>query len=86
MKNKILKMPTQDDIIMMKRRTPKKIELPNGQVFFAWFKKVTTDHLLANIRMRRRYRQRPVPRGRRFRCQAVQRGQGLIWSKKMRIT
>ena len=35
MKNKILKMPTHDDIIMMKHRTPKKIELPNGQVFFA---------------------------------------------------
>ena len=35
MKNKILKMPTQDNIILMKRRITKKIELPNGRVFFA---------------------------------------------------
>ena len=36
------------------------------------------DHLPANIRMRRHYRQRAAPWGRqRHHCQAVQRGQGL---------
>ena len=44
-------MPTRDNIIMMKCRTPKKIELPDGWVFFARSKRVMRDHLPANIRM-----------------------------------
>ena len=71
-------MPTRDNIIMMEHRTPKKIELLDGWVFFAWSKKVRRDHLSANIRMRQRYRQRAACRGRQRHChQVVQRGQGL---------
>ena len=62
----------------MKRETPKKVTLPNGRTFVARYERVTRDHLPANIRLERPYKQRAAPRGRRRRRpQRVQQGGSL---------
>ena len=57
-------MPKRDRIIMMKGETPKRVTLPNGRNFVARYKRVKHDHLPANIRLERRYKQRAMPHGR----------------------
>ena len=57
-------MPTRDTIIMMKRVTPKRINLPNGRTFVARYERVTLDKLSANIRLRQPYKQRTALRDR----------------------
>ena len=42
---------------MMKRETPKRVTLPNGRTFIARYERVTRDHLPANIRLERPYKQ-----------------------------
>ena len=59
----------------MKRETPTKVTLPNGRTFVV---RVTRDHLPANIRLERPYKQRAAPRGRCCRRpQRVQQGGSL---------
>ena len=58
---------------MQKLNVPKRVTLPNGRTFVARYKRISRDDLPLNIRMRRTYRQRAAPRGRRRR----QRGQGI---------
>ena len=78
-------MPTRDNVIMLKRDCPKRVALPNGRTFLACYKHVTRDHLPANVRMRRCYRQRDAPLKRRRRLR--QRGRGfssiLKFAKKL---
>ena len=50
---------------MIKRANPKRVQLPNGRVFYAKYKRVARDALPKNIRIRRKYKQRAAPRGRR---------------------
>ena len=52
---------------MMKLNIPKRVTLPNGSTFVASFKRIPRDQLPPSIVMRRTYRQRVVPRGRRYR-------------------
>ena len=59
---------------MEKLNVPKRVTLPNGRTFVARYKCISRDNLPLNIRMRRTYRQRAAPRGRRRR----QRGQGIF--------
>ena len=59
---------------MEKLNVPKRVTLPNGRTFVAQYKRISRDNLPLNIRMRRTYRQRAAPRGRRRR----QRGQGIF--------
>ena len=59
---------------MEKLNVPKRVTLPNGRTFVARYKRISWDDLPLNIRMRRTYRQRAAPRGRRRR----QRGQGIF--------
>ena len=59
---------------MEKLNVPKNVTLPNGRTFVARYKRISRDDLPLNIRMRRTYRQRAAPRGRRRR----QRGQGIF--------
>ena len=59
---------------MEKLNVPKRVTLPNGRTFVARYKRISRDELPLNIRMRRTYRQRAAPRGRRRR----QRGQGIF--------
>ena len=60
---------------MQKLNIPKRVTLPNGRTFVARYKRISRDDLPLNIRMRRTYRQRAAPRGRRRRRQ---RGQGIF--------
>ena len=59
---------------MEKLNVPKRVTLPNGRTFLARYKRISRDDLPLNIQMRRVYRQRAAPRGRRRR----QRGQGIL--------
>ena len=59
---------------MEKLNLPKRVTLPYGRTFVARYKRISRDDLPLNIRMRRTYRQRAAPRGRRRR----QRGQGIF--------
>ena len=51
-------MTRRDNIAMIKRDHPNIVTLPNWRTFSVRHKLVTRDHLLANAKMRRRYKQR----------------------------
>ena len=70
-------MPPRNNIVMIKRENPKRVELPNGRVFYAKYKRVDRDALPPNIRIMRRYKQRAAPKGKRRRRRAGQRGRGF---------
>ena len=64
-------MPPRNNIVMIKRQNPKRVDLPNGRTFYAKYKRVDRDALPPNIQIRRRYKQRAAPRGRRRRRRAA---------------
>ena len=70
-------MPPRNNIVMIKRENPKRVELPNGRIFYAKYKRVDRDALPPNIRIMRRYKQRAAPKGKRRRRRAGQRGRGF---------
>ena len=70
-------MTRRNNIVLIKRENPKRVDLPNGRTFYAKYKRVTRDQLPPNIQIRRRYRQRAAPRGRRRRRPAQQGGRGF---------
>ena len=61
---------------MEKLNVPKRVTLPNGRTFVARYKRISRDDLPLNIVMRRTYRHRAAPRGRRRRQR--QGGQGIF--------
>ena len=63
-------MPPRDNIVLIKRENPKRVQLPNGRVFYAKYKRVGRSLLPGNVRIQRKRR---APRGRRNR----QRGRGF---------
>ena len=60
-------MPPRDRIIMIKRRTPKRVTSPDGRTFLARYKRATRNDLPPNINLIRPYKQRAAPKGRRRR-------------------
>ena len=56
---------------MHKLDTPKTVTLPNVRTFLARYKYISRSQLLANIVLKRTYRQRAVPRERRTRQRSV---------------
>ena len=72
-------MPPRNNIVMIKRQNPKRVNLPNDRTFYAKYKRVDRDALPPNIQIRRRYKQRAAPRGRRRRRRAAnqQGGRGF---------
>ena len=66
-----MKIPFHENIMMRKCQNPNRVNLPDGRTFLARYKWVTRDYLPRNVRMRRHYKQRAVPKGR---CR--HRGQG----------
>ena len=58
----------------VKLNVPKRVTLPNGRTFVAWYKRIKRSELPPNIVMRRTYAQRAASRGRRHRRR--QQGQG----------
>ena len=61
---------------MIKRRTPKRVTLPDGRTFLARYKRATRNDLPRNINLIRPYKQRAAPKGRRRR-RINQRGRGF---------
>ena len=61
----ITNMRRKNNYVMRKLDTPKRVTLPNGRVFYAKYNCVKRSELLPNIILRRNYRQRAAPRGRR---------------------
>ena len=59
-----------------KKKSPKRVTLPDGRTFVARYRCVTRAHLPANLCLRHPYRQRAAPRGRRRQI-VVQQGRGL---------
>lgn len=60
-------MPPRDRIIMIKRRTPKRVTLPNGRTFLARYRRATRDDLPPNVTFPRVYKERAAPKGKRRR-------------------
>ena len=69
---------------MRKLDTPKRITLPNGTVFYAKYKRVKRSELQPNIILKRNYRQRATPRGRRRKRRVAQQGR-IIFSTLKKI-
>lgn len=52
--NRNIKMTwCRNNILMVKRQTPKRVESPNGRVFYAKYKRVDKNGLPASIRIRK---------------------------------
>ena len=73
-------MRRKNNYVMRKLDTPKRVTLPNGRVFYAKYKCVKCFELPPNIMLRRNYRQRAAPRGRRGRV--AQQGRGIFSTLK----
>ena len=71
-------MRRKENYAMKKLDVPKRVTLPNGRTFFARYKRIKREELPHEIIMRRTYRQRAAPRGRRRRRR--QQGRGIIES------
>ena len=74
-------MRRKNNNVMRKLDTPKRVTLPNGRVFCAKYKRVKRSKLPPNIILRRNYRQRAAPRGRRRR-RVAQQGRGIFSTLK----
>ena len=68
---------------MRRLETPKKVTLPNGRTFYAKYQRVPRSQLPPNVTMKRRYRTRAAPKGKRRRpIRKGQRGRGFLSSLK----
>ena len=70
-------MRRKRNYVMQKLTSPKRVTLPDGRTFLARYKRVKRSDLPPHIVMRREYRQRAAPRGRRRRRRG-QQGQGIF--------
>ena len=59
---------------MVKRQKPKIVTLPNGRTFLARYRRATRTELPANVCLKRPYKQRAAPKGRRQRVKQCGRG------------
>ena len=60
-------MAPRDRIIMIKRRTLKRVTLPNGRTFLARYRRATRDDLPPNVSFPRVYKERAAPKSKRRR-------------------
>ena len=70
-------MRRKENYAMVKLATLKGVALSNGRTFITWYKRIKRPELPPHIVMRRTYKQRAAPRGRRRRRRAKQ-GQGIF--------
>ena len=74
-------MRRKNNYVMRRLDTPKKVTLPNDITFYAKYKRVPRSKLPPNVIMKRRYRTRAAPKGRRRRpIRKGQRGQNFLSS------
>ena len=74
-------MPSRDNIVLIKRENPKRVQLPNGRVFYAKYKRVGRAALPGNVRIQRK---RKAGGGRRRRGQRG-RGFGSFFKKALKF-
>ena len=73
-------MRRKKNYVMRKLNTPKRVTLPDGRSFLARYERGPRSELLPNVIMRRSYKTRATPKGRRR--VAPQKGQGIFSSQK----
>ena len=73
-------MRRKNDYVMTELDTSKRVTLPNGRAFHAKYKRVKRSELPPNIILRRNYKQRAAPIGRRRRV--AQQGRGIFSTLK----
>ena len=76
-------MRRKNNYVMRRLDTPKKVTLPNGRTFNAKYQRVPRSQLPPKVLMKRRYRIRAAPKGRRKKTiRKGQRVQGFLSSLK----
>ena len=50
----------RNNIVLVKRDTPKKVTLPNGRTFYAKYRRVTAQYLPGGTTVARTYKGRPA--------------------------
>ena len=70
-------MRRKNNYVIRKLGVPKRVTLPNGRIFTARYKRVSRSQLPSNVILRRTYRQKAAPRGRKRRRRR-QAGRGLF--------
>ena len=60
-------MSPRNRIIMIKRRTPKRVTLPDSRTFLARYRRATRNELPHNVNLIRPYKDRAAPKGKRRR-------------------
>ena len=74
-------MRRKNNYVMKRPNTPKKVIFLNGRTFYANYTRVPISQFLANVTMKRKYRRRAAPKGRRRGpVRKGQRGQGFLSS------
>ena len=66
------KMRQKDNYVMVKTAISKQVLLPDSRIFIVRYERVSSDTLPPNVTIRRRYKQRAVPKNR-----TRQAGRGL---------
>ena len=67
----------RNKIIMIKRKNPKRVTLPDDRTFYAKYKRTTRAVLPANVNLLCAYKQRAAPKGKRRAINRQQRGRGF---------
>ena len=76
-------MRRRNNYVMRRLDTPKKVTLPKSRNFYAKYQRVPRSQLPPNVIMKRRYRTRAAPKGRRRRpIRKGKRGRGFLSSLK----
>ena len=74
-------MRRKNNYVMRGLGTPKMVTFSNGRILYAKYQRVTTSQLPPNVIMKRRYRTRAAPKGRRRRpIRKGKRGRGFLSS------
>ena len=60
-------MRRKNNYVLRRLDTPKKVTLPNGRTFYAKYQRVPRSRLPPNVIMKRWYKTRATPKGRRKR-------------------
>ena len=72
-------MRTKTNYVMRRLNTPKQLTLPNGRTFYAKYQRVPRSQLPLNIIMKKKYKRKAAPKGRRRRpVRKGQRGRGFL--------
>ena len=76
-------MRRKNNYVMRRLDTPKKVTLTNGRTFYDKYHRVPRSQLPPDVIMKRRYRRRAAPKGRRRRSiKKGKRGRGFLSSLK----